>query len=357
MKPIFFVCVFFVVMSSHSLAVAGDKEDDAGGFPQPLAQYGVEFHATVELEHRTEDGFDEPGDGSSTTSDGDASLDLELTYAPSDWLKGDMIISWDDETPLEIDEGFVTVGDTESFPLFLVAGKLTLPFGLFETSMISDSLTLEAGEIKTYAAVLGAEWQGLYVSAFIYDGSTIDGDDDGRDLKVFGAGAGYLYEQDDTVFMVGGGWTENIADADSFSEFLDEEHLHLTDRVPGFDVYSLLEYGSLTLSAEYVAALEHIEVFDEEEAADLGRSEAWNAEISYGIEVHDVVLVTALSYGRSDSLGGLLPEKRVGAGLAVLPLPYLKIACEYLREYDYPVSRGGTGDEANIVTFQIALEY
>jgi len=357
MKNILLIAVFIIMFLSR-LAVAGDEENDADGFPQPFEEYGIEFHATVEFDYRTEEGFDDTEDArSSTTSSDSATLDLEFGYQPCDWFKGDLLITWDDETPLEIDEGFVTVGETETFPLFLAAGKLTLPFGLFETSMISDPLTQEMGEIKTYATVLGIEWRGLYASSFIYDGSTIDGDDDGRDLKVFGAGAGYLYEEDDVVFMAGGGWIENIADADSFSEFLDEDNLHLKDRSPGAVVYSLLGYGPLTLTAEYVAALEHVEVTDEDEVVDLGRSEAWNTEISYRIELEAVEAIAALTYGQSDSLGGLLPKKRLGGGITVFPLPYLKLAVEYLREYDYSVSKGGTGDEADVVTFQLGLEY
>ncbi len=135
----------------------------------------------------------------------------------------------------------------------------------------------------------------------------------------------------------GGGWVENIADADSFSEFLDEENLHLKDRTPGAVVYSLLEYGPLTLIGEYVAALEHIEVIDEDDTVDLGRSEAWNTEISFSHEIRNIEVIAALTYGQSDSLGDLLPKKRLGVGVTVLPRPYLKLAVEYLREYDYSV--------------------
>jgi len=358
MKTIFSVFFFLIIVSSSSLAIAGDEENDTGDFPQPLEEYDIEFHASLEFEYRTEKGFDDTEDASSSTTSSDsATLDLEFGYQPCDWFRGDMFITWDDETPLEIDEGFVTVGDTESFPLILTAGKLTLPFGLFETSMISDPLTQEIGEIKTYAVALGVEWQGLYASTFIYDGSTIDGDDDGRNLKVFGAGAGYLYEEDDVVFMAGGGWIENIADADSFSEFLDEENLHLKDRLPGAVVYSLLEYGPLTLIAEYVAALEHVDVIDEDEAIDLGRSKVWNTEIYYSIEIEDVEATASFTYGQSNSLGDLLPKKRLGGGISLSPFPYLKLAVEYLREYDYSVSKGGTGNEADIVTFQLGLQY
>ena len=133
-------------MFSGSQATADDEENNTGGFPQPFEQYDIEFHATVELEYRTEEGFDDTEDESSTTSNGDASLDLEFAYQPCDWFKGDLIISWDDETPLEIDEGFVTIGGSEEFPSFLTLGKLTLPFGLYETSMISDPLKYLSAE-------------------------------------------------------------------------------------------------------------------------------------------------------------------------------------------------------------------
>jgi len=359
MKATFLMTVFFCVAAfSGSPVFADDEGDDTGGFPQPLEEHGIELHAEVEFEYRTEEGFDNTEDESSATSNSDAaSLDLEFSYQPCDWFRGDLLITWDDETPLEIDEGFVTIGGAETFPPFLSAGKLTLPFGLFETRMISDPLSQELGEIKTYAVVLGTEWQGLYASTFVYDGSTIDGDDDGRDLKVFGVGAGYLYEDDDLVLLAGGGWIENIADSDSFSEFLHEEKLNLKDRSPGVVVYSLLEYGPLTFSAEYISSLEHIEVIDEDEAVDLGRTEAWNTEISYSAEVVEAEVVVAFTYGESGSLGDLLPQKRLGGAVTVFPLPWLKLAFEYLREYDYSVSKEGTGDEANIVTFQLGLAY
>jgi len=359
MKIFFLMTVFyFVTMSNCSSAIAGEEENGVSDFPQPFKAYGIEFHATLEFEYRTEEGFDDSEDESSATSNSDsASLDLEFGYKPCDWFKGDMTLSWDDETPLEIDEGFITVGGAETFPLFLSAGKLTLPFGLFETNLISDPLTQEMGEIKTYSVVMGSEWQGFYASTFIYDGSTVDGDDDGKDLKVFGIGTGYLYEADDLVFMAGGGWVENIADADSFSDFLDEENLHLKDRSSGAVVYSLLEYGPLTFSAEYVTALEHLEVVSEDEVVDLGRTQAWATEISCSVEVAEAEIVVALTYGESDSLGDLLPEKRFGGVLSVFPVSYANFAAEYLREYDYPVSKGGTGDEADIVTFQLEFAY
>lgn len=350
--------IFFSTLCFSADVIAADEEGDADAFARQLEEHGIEVHGAIEVEYRTEEGFDDTEDESSATSNTDeASLDLELGYQPCDWFRGDIFITWDDETPLEIEEGFITIGNTEFFPLFISAGKMTLPFGLYETEMISDSLTQELGELKTYSAVLGAEWQGLYASTFFYDGSTIDGDDDGRNLKVFGAGAGYLYEEEDLIIQAGGGWIENIADSDSFSEFLHEERLRLKNRSPGAVVYSLLGYGPVTLGIEFVTALEHIEVIDEEEAIDLGRSEAWATELSYSLEFSKIEFIMALAYGESDSMGDLLPKKRFGGAMTIFPLKYLKLGVEYLREHDYSVSKGGTGDEANIVTFQLGLEY
>jgi len=88
------------------------------------------------------------------------------------YVAAHLLFLWEEEDtePVDLDEGYVVLGNTEYFPLFLQAGKLYVPFGNFESHMISDPLTLELGETRETAAVLGVEYKGFHLSTYAFNG-------------------------------------------------------------------------------------------------------------------------------------------------------------------------------------------
>lgn len=95
----------------------------------------------------------------------------------------DIVTSWlyeeyidDVETPLEIDEAYVNWHTLPDDKLNIIAGKQYLPFGDFETAMITDPLTLELGETRQdKALVVNGTHNNVTASAFGFKGEDKNG--------------------------------------------------------------------------------------------------------------------------------------------------------------------------------------
>lgn len=89
-----------------------------------------------------------------------ATAELGIDAAINDWTTGHALFKWDDDE-LFVDEGFITLGGTDAVPVYLTAGLLYVPFGVYETNMISDPLTLEIGETQESAVQVGVDIKGF----------------------------------------------------------------------------------------------------------------------------------------------------------------------------------------------------
>jgi len=120
-----------------------------------------------------------------TDSEADSTSDLYLrkielgTLASlTDWAEASVVLNseWigDDinqgDEKVTVDEATLTLKD-EDFPLYLVVGKRTQPFGVFENHLITDPLTQDAYETKKPGVTVGVEApMGLDVSLTVYKG-------------------------------------------------------------------------------------------------------------------------------------------------------------------------------------------
>lgn len=105
-----------------------------------------------------------------------SSASLEFDIQPSNWVFGRLKIDWNDGTNVlfpttsgfnagvdrfTLDQGYVTLGDTQRFPPFLTAGRVVLPFGVStghpvtDTLSINNPLTVEVFETKQTAVGFG----------------------------------------------------------------------------------------------------------------------------------------------------------------------------------------------------------
>ena len=121
-----------------------------------------------------------------------------------DHVSGDILFLYEDGENIIVDEAFITINGEDVVPIYLRAGEFYVPFGNFETHMISDPLTLEIAETREAALQVGLETGGFYASAFIFNGDVdeIDADDDHVDN--FGANVGLGLEKDAFNIDVGG---------------------------------------------------------------------------------------------------------------------------------------------------------
>jgi hypothetical protein len=103
-----------------------------------------------------------------------AELDFEIQ--PNEWTLGTLIIEYIDGTNvifpttdgfeagvdrINLDQGFLTIGDPQRFPPFLTGGRMIVPFGIStgdpvaDVLTIEDPLTIEVFETKQDAILIG----------------------------------------------------------------------------------------------------------------------------------------------------------------------------------------------------------
>ncbi|HIE07807.1 MAG TPA: LbtU family siderophore porin, partial [Desulfarculaceae bacterium] len=203
-------------------------------------------------------GFAEDYDGNDESDITLATMALDIDIDLHKYVKAHILLLWeeDDTEPVDLDEAYILLGNTEYFPLYIQAGKLYVPFGNFESNMISDPLTLELGEVRESAVVLGLDFNGIYTGAYAFNGDINEnGDDD--EIKCFGINAGYAFENEGFSFDVGAGWINNIADSEDLTDALPGD---IKDYVAGVTAHAIFSWQGLTLIGEYLGATDNFEL-------------------------------------------------------------------------------------------------
>jgi len=316
----------------------------------------VTLSGVVEVEAAFAEDFDGADSSDITLATAALGLDVQIT----EWVNAHILMLYeeDDTEPMDLDEGTITLGNLEKFPLYLNAGKMYVPFGSFESYMISDPLTLELGETRESAALLGFEASSFYGSFYAFNSDINEtGDDD--TIASFGANAGYGYENDNMSLDIGADWINNIAAADIFKGYFGDAGItEVQDYPAGLTAHLTISYGPFILIGEYLGALD---AFDASELDFNGRGaepSAWNIEATYIWEIKGKETTFAVGYQKTDEALALgLPEERILGCIGMEIWKYTSLALEYLHDEDYSVNEGGTGNDANAATLQLAVVF
>lgn len=345
-----------VVFCFSSVATAAD-----GGFADRLAALEnaanqglpswLNLSGAIEVEANYSSGYDKVKDSDIDLTNVELRIDVPLT----DYFSGYALMKWEEDGSegVFIDEGGIVLGSVDEYGISVTAGKLYVPFGVFETGMISDPLTLELGETREGAAVVDFGAGGFYGATYTFN-SEIGDDADDDMIDAFGVVAGYTYETEEVSIDLSAGWISNLTSSGGFSDYLDDASITLLDDyTSGATISAIVGFDDFTLIGEYLTALD-----DDYLKAEDSKPETWNLELGYGFKISGHDATAAVSYQGSDEAAFLgLPETRIGATVGFVIIDGLGIALEYIHDEDYDTSDGGTGDSADTVTCQLALEF
>jgi hypothetical protein len=295
--------------------------------------------------------FDDPAQDDEKTGDVDlATVELAIGAKISDHADAFVLFKYE-EQELFVDEGFITLTGTDSFPAYLIAGRQYIPFGNFESHFITDPTTLLLGETNEGALVLGYRPFGdiVDISVGVFNGKVDEAGSD--DLVSNYTGRIAVAPREGITF--GASYTSNLAAADAFA---DQVQSDLKGYVAGWSLFATATlFERLTLSAEYLAALEAFEageIYDEGDTVKR-RPAAWNVELGYGFSDR---WQAALRYGGSldgdAGSGEFLPKTQYGAVVNWGLFENTNVALEYLHsdfENDHQTS--------DAVTLQLAVEF
>ncbi len=327
--------------------------EEAKAGEKGLGEY-VEFSGLVEVEAVTATSYDHQKSSDLSL----ATMELGLQVHISDWSHAQATLLYEEgaeDDDLEVDEATITLGHREKFPVGLTVGKKYLPFGSFLTSMVSDPLTLELGEINETVAQVGWQADGLYGSAYIFKS---DIKEQGEEDKIRGYGvSGGLARQFGALFCdLGVGWLNNIADTDGLGEHLAADEVQ--EYVPGLAGHLLVSYEPYRFFAEYVGGLASFHRSEMAFSGQGARPRAWAVEVGYQTALKGRETLFALGYqGTDQALALELPEARYLATVRLTLLANTSLALEYGQDRDYDPKEGGTGKSGSSATLQLAVEF
>ncbi|MBU0483019.1 MAG: LbtU family siderophore porin [Proteobacteria bacterium] len=227
-----------------------------------------------------------------------------------------------------------------------VLGKAYLPFGQFNSSMITDPLTLELGETNNTIAMVGWANDLLEVNLGVFNGETdLDGSRDFIDSSFAS-----LRVTPMEMISVGVSYISDLAESDG--ELVDSNIAGTyTSTVPGFAAFISLEVGPVTIDLEHVTALEEFDQdvvgADDMDVLSGKKPSASNVEVAFSpIDQLDLAVryEKATDYEEDVTRYGITVSYSI-FGNAV-------IALEYLAE-----SPDEGSDDTQTVTSQLAFEF
>lgn len=287
-----------------------------------------------------------------------ATMELGLDARLNEYISGHVLFIWeeDDTDPVDLDEGFITISDTDRFPLYLLAGKYYVPFGKFESFFISDPLTLELGETNQSAVMCGYHHGIFDVNAGLFNGDVNKIGQKDHARNVFASAAVFLPEDfhENLDLTAGVSYISNIADTGGLSEQIadingDGEPDDISDYVAGISGFVSVGIAKRVFCvAEIVSALDK---FNEGELGFAGgkhQPSAWNFEIAY-VSAWDIGV--GLKYEGASDCVDFLPEIGYGGIIFWYPFDKTYIGLEYLNQ-DF-----NNDDNVQKVTVQLAYQF
>lgn len=318
---------------------------------QPLMQ-GVTLSGLVEVNawHLTD--YDDV-----KTSDIDvATVELGIDAQIHKWVNGHLLFLYEEGATEEftVDEAILTLGNPDFSPVYLAAGQM-YTFGSYPTHMISDPLTLVIGESVETAVQLGVEMQGFHASVLAFNGDTQKNED--NVLENFGVTLGYGQSSGQLSYDLGIGYTSNLADTDTATDSMTNP-LALNDYVGGAVAHAHLQFGPVSLIGEYLTALDSFAAQDLSFRTSGAEPQAWNVEAGYTADLAGRETTFALGYQASEEALGLgLPESKILALASVGIYNNTSLSLEWARSTDYELEDGGTGEDSDLITLQLAVEF
>lgn len=286
-----------------------------------------------------------------------ANLDLEFNIQVADAITAHVIAVHEDDftEPWEVDEGFVEINLE---PATLSAGRMYLPFGSYESFMISDPLTLELGETQEAALLTEFEWEGFYGLFYIFNGDintaeSVAENDDTIDQMGFRVG----FEGELMGFEIDTGFDfiRNIADSNHIQTFFTTAQVE--DYVSGWAIHAKAVWDPFTVLFEYVTAGEFLPT--EIPFVDGGAAPtALHLEAAVSFILLETDMTFAAAFQSTSEASALeLPESKFLMALAVDIDENVIVTGEFAHITDYAIDEGGLGEGASVITGQLAVGF
>ena len=265
----------------------------------------------------------------------------------------------DDTDPPVIDEGTLSIAMGS---IFLNAGRMYVPFGNFESNMISDPLTLEIAETQEAAIEFGFESGGLRASVYAFNGGADKAGVDKDIVDDFGVSLSYAMKTSSMELDIGYDFINNMAETDAFEGAVLAPNA-ITEQTAGMALHAILNIGSLAIIAEHISAADDFNIADLAFNGAKASPSASNIEIAYTMNMSGREITVAVAHqstadidpASAATLG--LPESRNMASVSTTVAGDVGLAVEFSDATDYETIDNGSGESGGMLTVQLAVEF
>lgn len=277
-----------------------------------------------------------------------ATAELSLVATLNDHLGGHLTLLYEEEEgeddTIDVDEAVIrltSAGQLFGQTMSLHVGRMYVPFGMFNSGMISDPLTLELGETRDSAALLVLAGDVWTFKAGLFNG----GVDTAGDHNQIDSWVASLEVTPLENLAFGFSLISDLAESDN--ELVQDPSLY-TSSVAGASAFLSARYGAFALQAEYLAAVANFASSLVAIGEDLSgrRPAAWHLELSW---LPTDRLELAARYEQAKDFQDDL--RRYGATAAYHWHDHVATALEYLH------ADGDANAPVHTVTAQLSLQF
>ncbi|MEE4379873.1 MAG: LbtU family siderophore porin [Candidatus Competibacteraceae bacterium] len=336
-------------------ALAESMEETQAAAAQDVSQawYNkIELGGLLEVEAFYASPYEGPNESDIVLS----TFELGIASQVTDWVEVGASLLYEEDADLEVDVAFITIANFEANPMFVTAGQIYVPFGAYETNMVSDPLTLDLGETRETALQGGFVSGDFNGSVYIFNG---DNDKDGKNqISSGGINLGFSRELGDGEIVAGAGYLSDLGDSDTLQDAInDNQGDNDTDFVPAWTVNAIGRFGPFSLIGEYLAATKPFEETALPWQDGGAKPAAWNLEVGYDFDWFRGSTVAIGYQGTRQALALELPKQRFLATLSMEIYDSTALSLEWAYDEDYDINEGGTGNDANTFVAQLAVEF
>ena len=327
---------------------------DVPGPPGAPAVLGekVSFSGLLEAEAAVSSGDMANGNSADASDIVLATVELGLEAAINDRVSGNLVLLWeeDDTEPLDIDIGTIT---WQGNGYGVTAGRFYPLFGTFNSSFISDPITLELGEIQQSGVQIFTDPEKPWKATLTVANGEVDKAGGGDKTNDFGIRVDYEPDQGDNAMLaMGAQYYSDIADTNA--ELMGGATGGVLQKtVGGVGLNFDWARGPLAVTAEYLGATKGFAPANLDANADGSgdKPRAWNFELAWALcDTHTLALKYEGSREFADfpkSQYGLVSSWDLGDGLA--------FSLEYLyASFDTAFS---TMKNRHLLSSQLAVEF
>ena len=334
--------------AAQAAAVSGSKSD---GGSDVISENNLKIGGTVDIELTNTESF------TADTTSSDLALSKATLYfeaQPHEMVQTYVAGVFNDGTAsIDLDEGWVKVGETDDTPAYVKAGSFIVPFGAFNTNMLADPLGLTLAETSEAPVQVGYSVGGLSGSIFAFNGDTQE-IGEGDHFDDFGANLAYSTEVSGASIDLGLSYIRALGESDTIEGAMASATAMSGDNVSGIGVNAMVTSGPFTAIFEYITATDDFDSGDVAFNGTNAQPEAYQFEVGYTTSLLEKDLVLAATYQTSEESQALgIAEKQYGVAATYSYLPGLDIGVEFMHQDDYSSSDGGTGLDGHNATLKL----